>query len=95
MPTLKKSNGLPTPLTTIAATMTIVKTGATTIMTATVMTKTTATTVTTAKTIAISGVMTAQRARGADKATIAGPITRSTPPILEPSAPTMLTLASY
>ena len=94
MLTPKKLNGLPAPLTTNTAMMTVVKIGATTTATAVVTITTDATTTTTAKTIAISGVMTARRARGADKAAVAGLITRSTPPILEPSAPTTLTSAS-
>ena len=67
-PTPKKPNGLLAPLTTSATTMTIVKIGA--MMTATA-----------AKMTASPDVMTAQIAREADKAVVAGLITRSTPSI--------------
>ena len=93
MPTPKKPNGLPTPLTTNVATMTIVKTGAKTITMAAVTTKTTATTTIVAKMIASPSVTTARIAREADKAIVAGLIT-PTPSMLMPSAPTMLILAS-
>ena len=84
----KKLNGLPAPPTTSTTTMIDMKIGAT--MTATVAMTTTSA----VKTIAISGVMTARRAQGVDKAAVAGLITRSTLPILKPSAPTTLTSTS-
>ena len=89
MSTLKKPNRLLAPLTTNTAMMAVMKIGATMTTTTVVTTKTTA------KMIMSPSVMTAQRAQGADKAAITGLITRSTPPILKPSAPMMLTLASY
>ena len=90
----KKLNGLPALPTTSAATMTDVKTDATMTVTTTVMITTAAMTATATKMLAISGVMTTQRAQGVDKAIAASLITRSTPPILEPSTPMMLTSAS-
>ena len=95
MPILKKLNGLPAPLATNAVTMTAVKAGATTTAIAAVTTKTATTTVTTAKMTVSPDVTTTRRAQEADKATIAGLITRSTQSTPVPSTPMMLTLASY
>ena len=91
---LKKPNGLPAPLTTNDATMTIVKTGATTIVTAIMMSATAAMTMTASKMTASPDMTTTRIAREAYKAGVAGLITPSTPSTLMPSAPTMLISAS-
>jgi hypothetical protein len=93
-PPSRPFNGLPALLTTNAATMTIVKTGATTTATAAMTIKTVVSIVTAANMTTSPNVMAAWIAQEVDKAAVTGLITPSTPSTLVPSTPMTLTSVS-